>query len=253
MYLMQEDNKQMYNYENEMINNYENSNVFHSFEDKYIRKSFIRKVYSLLTLQLLFTFLVSFTFNSFNECKEFTKSESGQALLIISIIGILMIIITMFCNPDSVKSFPGNYIILSLFTIFMSYQIGVITIYYNTTSVMAAFAITSGITFSLTLFACQTKYDFTDKGGYLVAILTGLILTGIVNIFIQNSVLQTIISSIGAILFSCYIVYDTQLIVGGSHRKYKYDIDDYAFAALSLYLDIINLFLYILDLFNTRD
>ena len=51
-------------------------------------------------------------------------------------------------------------------------------------------------------------------------------------------------------LFSFYIVYDTQLIVGGKHRKIMFHIDDYVLAAVSLYLDVINLFLMILRLLN---
>ena len=102
------------------------------------------------------------------------------------------------------------------------------------------------------VYACQTKYDFTDKGGYLLAVLVGLIITGFVNMFIQNNVLQMICAGVGAILFSCYIVYDTQLIVGGSHKKYQFSVDDYVFAAITLYLDIINLFLYLLELIGGR-
>ena len=51
--------------------------------------------------------------------------------------------------------------------------------------------------------------------------------------------------SAGALIFSLYIVYDTQLMMGGKH-KYALDPEEYVFAALSLYLDVINLFLYIL-------
>ena len=68
--------------------------------------------------------------------------------------------------------------------------------------------------------------------------------------FIKNNIYNIIYSSLGAIIFSFYIVYDTQLIIGGKHKKYQYNQDEYIFAALNLYLDIINLFLYILDLFN---
>ena len=59
-------------------------------------------------------------------------------------------------------------------------------------------------------------------------------------------------SCFGAIIFSFYIIYDTQLIIGGEHKKYQFDVDDYVFATITLYLDIINLFLYILDLLDRR-
>jgi len=66
------------------------------------------------------------------------------------------------------------------------------------------------------------------------------------------SILNTIYACAGATLFSFYIVYDTQLIVGGTHKKHQFSIDDYAFAALNLYMDIINLFLMLLSLLGNR-
>merc|ERR1712032_461746 len=57
----------------------------------------------------------------------------------------------------------------------------------------------------------------------------------------------------GALIMSFYIVYDTQLIVGGKHqRANEFSVDDYAFAAISLYIDIVQLFMYLLQLFGDR-
>ena len=72
------------------------------------------------------------------------------------------------------------------------------------------------------------------------------------SIFIHNQIYNLIYSCLGALIFSFYIVYDTQLIIGGKHTKYKYDDEDYVIAALSLYLDIINLFIYILEILNKK-
>ena len=55
--------------------------------------------------------------------------------------------------------------------------------------------------------------------------------------------------SVGALIFSLYIVYDTQMMMGGKH-KYSLSPEEYIFAALNLYLDIINLFLYLLSIFG---
>ena len=63
--------------------------------------------------------------------------------------------------------------------------------------------------------------------------------------------LQLVYAWAGALLFSFFIVYDTQLIVGGKH-SHEFSIDDYAFAAISLYLDIVQLFLYLLRIFGQR-
>ena len=75
----------------------------------------------------------------------------------------------------------------------------------------------------------------------------------IINLFIFNTIFQKIISIFGVLLFSTFFVYDLQLIVGGKHNKFSYNIDDYILASISVYLDIVNMFLFILDLLNGND
>merc|ERR1712151_142410 len=100
--------------------------------------------------------------------------------------------------------------------------------------------------------------DFTGLGAYLLAALFGLVAFGFVIIRFSwvwpgmYSTAHMIYAALGAILFSFYIVYDTQLIVGGRHKKHQFSVDDYAFAALNLFLDVINLFLMLLSLFGSR-
>lgn len=71
---------------------------------------------------------------------------------------------------------------------------------------------------------------------------------------LQMPLFQKAIAVMGSMLFAFYIVFDTQMMLGswGGH-KVEFSIDDYAFAALNLYLDIINFFLYILEIVGTRE
>eukprot|EP00091_Calanus_sinicus_P018117 TRINITY_DN4029_c0_g1_i2.p1 TRINITY_DN4029_c0_g1~~TRINITY_DN4029_c0_g1_i2.p1 ORF type:complete len:105 (-),score=40.97 TRINITY_DN4029_c0_g1_i2:452-727(-) len=90
-------------------------------------------------------------------------------------------------------------------------------------------------------------------GGVLIAVLMVFFLFGLIAIFLpQSRTLKLVYASIGAIIFSLYIIYDTQLMVGGSH-KYSLSPEEYVFAALNLYLDIINLFMYILQIIGNRN
>ena len=91
----------------------------------------------------------------------------------------------------------------------------------------------------------QTKWDFTACGGILFVCVIVLFLFGILAICMQNKVVNLIYASLGALIFSVYLVFDTQLMLGGKH-KYSISPEEYIFAALNLYLDIINIFLYIL-------
>lgn len=97
----------------------------------------------------------------------------------------------------------------------------------------------------LTIFAMQTKWDFTVLSGSLFALLMALMMFGILALFIPSKTLYIFYASLGAALFSVYLVFDVQLIMGGKH-KYAISPEEYIFAALNLYLDIINIFLYIL-------
>merc|ERR1719464_2608381 len=126
----------------------------------------------------------------------------------------------------------------------MGVSVGFTSAMYTWQSVVLAAGITVGIFFALTVYAWTTTTDFTGFGPYLFVTITSLCMFGFaLSIMGYNLV--------GVILFSFFIVYDTQLIVGGSH-KVQFGIDDYCFAALNIYLDIINLFLEILSLLGDR-
>lgn len=87
-------------------------------------------------------------------------------------------------------------------------------------------------------------------GGVLLVGFLILFIISIVAIFVRNKILSIVYASIGAFLFSCYIIFDTQLMMGGKH-KYSLDPEEYIFAALNLYLDVINLFMFILNIIGS--
>lgn len=110
-----------------------------------------------------------------------------------------------------------------------------------------AVGITAGVCLGLTLFAFQTKWDFTVMGGVLFVAVLILMVFGIVAIFFPGRTMSLVYASLGALIFSVYLIYDTQLMMGGKH-KYSISPEEYIFAALNLYLDIVNIFMYILTI-----
>lgn len=84
-------------------------------------------------------------------------------------------------------------------------------------------------------------------GGLLYVLLLVLVTFGIIAAIMHDKVLNIVYASLGALLFSFYLVFDTQLMIGGDH-KLSISPEEYIFAALNLYLDVVNLFLYILAL-----
>lgn len=133
----------------------------------------------------------------------------------------------------------------------MAVMLGFVSAYHSIQAVIIAVGITLLITGGVTLVATQTKFDFT-KNCWLVAIcLTfALIGFGIACIFVRNNILQAVYGGLGAVVMSIYLAIDTQMIVGG--KKYQFSEEDYANAALQLYLDICYIFMYILQAFGNK-
>ena len=213
------------------------------------RNSFIKKVYTIVFLQLLTSIGVCYLFSTNQSIKDYIQGTNGEAMFITCMIFQFVVIIVLSCT-NLHRNKPWNYILLVLFTLLLSYTLGVATSYYDTQTLLLAGGSTCLVTIGLTLYAFQTKYDFTGLGPYLLSLLLILLFMGVISIFYKNDVYNLVYSGIGALIFSFYIVYDTQLIIGGKSKRYKYADEDYIFAALSLYLDIINLFMYILDFFK---
>ena len=217
-----------------------------------IRQNFITKVYIILWFQLLVTSTFIACCNQIKPLQKFMLSPGGQSIMWLCFVLSLVLTCSLLCLKTSIKKCPGSGLFLTLFTGSMTYIVGYAGIVYKLTTLLLAGMSTLGIFSGLTLYAVQTKYDYTDKGGYLISLLMCFIIFGFMISFVNLPVLSIVYSSVGSLIFSFYIVYDTQMIVGGEHRRIKFHTDDYVIAAISLYLDIINLFLYLLELLDGR-
>jgi len=217
---------------------------FQSFSDKAVRRGFIRKVYGILMLQLILTGGIIGAFMGIESLKLYTQKNQW---IYFSSFGVMMVcMIAMVCCEGARRKAPTNYIFLGVFTAAEGLMLGSVCVYFEADAVLIAVGICAAVTLALTLFAFQTKIDFTNCGGMLCAFLMIVSLAGILMMFLPYNKWAMIgYGSAGALVFSLYIVYDTQLMMGGKH-KYSLSPEEYVFAALSLYLDIINLFLYIL-------
>jgi FtsH-binding integral membrane protein len=111
---------------------------------------------------------------------------------------------------------------------------------------------TAVVCIGLTLFATQTKIDFTPYSGVMFVAVLILMVMGMVLMFFRIPWLQTVYAGAGALIFSIYLVIDTQMIVGGSHKN-QFSPEEYIFGAITLYTDIINIFLFLLQLLGSKD
>lgn len=207
-----------------------------------IRNQFIRKVYTILTAQLVVTAIVSGLSFWSNDYKSWIQSHPG--LVWVSLFGAIGFMALTYWKR---KSYPTNLIFLSGFTLLEAYTISVIVSFYQTQVVLNAVILTGGIFVFLTLFACQSKYDFTSWMPYLFGALWGLLLFGFMAAFLPySSTGELVYGGLAALVFSGYILVDTQLVMR------KHHVEEEIAAAISLYLDIINLFLAILRILNSQ-
>ncbi|XP_050351764.1 protein lifeguard 1-like isoform X3 [Nymphalis io] len=215
------------------------------FNEQSIRKSFIRKVYGILMSQLLvtLTFITLFVYHA--PTKLWVQRNPYMFWIAFAV--VLVTLIAMACCPSVRRTAPMNFIFLGLFTVAESFLLGVTSSMYDSVAVMMAVGLTAAVCLALTLFAFQTKWDFTVMGGALLCATVILLIFGIVAIFIPGKTMTLVYASLGALIFSLYLIYDTQLMMGGKH-KFTISPEEYVFAALNLYLDIINIFIYILTI-----
>jgi FtsH-binding integral membrane protein len=128
---------------------------------------------------------------------------------------------------------------------------------YTGSSIASTFFITAGTFAGMSLFAVTTKRDLSAIGSYLIMGLWGLIIASVVNIFLKSSGLDWLISLVGVAVFIGLTAYDTQRIKRWNQETGA-SSDESVFVRLSilgalhLYLDFINLFLYLLRLFGKR-
>ena len=146
-------------------------------------------------------------------------------------------------------------ILFVLYSVLTGLTLSVIFLVYELGSIVSVFGIASLIFAAMSIYGYTTKKDLTGIGTIAIFGLIGIIIAGIVNIFLQNSVFQTIISIIGVIVFIALTAYDTQKIKSMNiigNEWTEEDTKEAIIGALTLYLDFINLFLKLLSLFGSR-
>lgn len=142
-----------------------------------------------------------------------------------------------------------------LYALLNGLTLSVIFLVYTASSISSTFFITAGMFAAMSAYGYLTKKDLTSWGSLLFMALIGLIIAGIVNIFWQNDMFGMIVSGIGVIIFTGLTAYDTQKIkemnIIGNEGTDE-DRKEAVMGALTLYLDFINLFLYLLRFLGNR-
>jgi uncharacterized protein len=171
-------------------------------------------------------------------------------LLMIAPLGFVMVM-QFRMNTISVS---GLQTMFWLFCGTMGLSMGSIFLTYNDASIARAFFITGANFGIMSLWGYTTKRDLSSMGAFLMMGVLGIFLASIVNIFLMSSMLQWMVSAIGVVVFTGMTAWDTQRIKQTYAESYGVEANDKmaVFGALSLYLNFINAFMFLLQMTGSR-
>ncbi|XP_060101971.1 protein lifeguard 4-like [Heteronotia binoei] len=203
----------------------------------HIRMAFLRKVYSILSVQVFLTTVTSAVFLYSTTIRTFVHESPG--VLLLSLLGSLAVIVALTIYRHQ---HPVNLYLLFGFTLLEALTVAITVTFYEVSVVLQAFILTTAVFLALTVYTLQSKRDFSKAGAGLFACLWILLLSGFLRIFFYSEVAELVFAAAGALLFCGFIIYDTHLLM------HKLSPEEYILAAINLYLDVINLFLHLLRL-----
>ncbi|XP_067887162.1 protein lifeguard 2a [Heterodontus francisci] len=224
-----------------------------TWNNQKIRHVFIQKVYAILMVQLMVTFGIVAVFTFCDPVRKYVRAN--LILYYTSFAVFITTYLILVCCSGIRRRYPWNLILLAIFTLGMSYMAGMLTTYHNTKSVMICIGITALVCLAVSIFSFQTRFDFTSCHGLLFGLMMVLFITGLIMAFTVPfgylPWLQTFYAGLGAIAFTLFLAYDTQLLLG--NKRYSLSPEEHVFGALCLYTDIVYIFMFLLQLFGSRD
>ena len=211
----------------------------------------MRKVYVKMFLRLLGTAITSWLLLN-SESLLLTLIQS-RALLIGLCVAELALVFTLSMAINKLSS-PVATMLFYLYAVLNGVTLTPIFLVYTMSSIALTFFVTAGVFLAMSIYGYTTKSDLTKFGTFMVMALIGLIVCTIINIFWANSVMDWIISFAGVAIFIGLTAWDTQKIKQMAQETDEANAGKLAtLGALSLYLDFINLFLYLLRFLGSRE
>ncbi|MGB0776848.1 MAG: Bax inhibitor-1/YccA family protein [Flavobacteriaceae bacterium] len=214
-----------------------------------VQKAFMQKVYTWMVGALTITGSVAYVISSKTGLIE--SIYPYFTLLVIAQLGVVIFLSARINKMTSSTAF----ILFTLYSVLNGVTFSVIFEVYTASSIASTFFVTAGTFAAMSLYGWFTKKDLTSMGSFLYMALIGLIIASVVNMFFASSVMYWVITYAGVLIFVGLTAYDTQKI-----KKMSVEFHDNeshnkgaVIGALTLYLDFINLFLYLLRILGNRN
>lgn len=224
-----------------------------NYEVESAQRTLLKNVYAWMALALVITGLTAYYVA--NSPAILDAIFGSSAVLIGLCIAEFALVIAMSAAINKI-SFMVAGLLFVAYSIINGVTLSSILLVYTMESVAATFFVTAGTFGAMALYGSVTNKDLSKMGSILLMALIGLIIATIVNIFLKSSMMATIISYVGVLIFVGLTAYDAQKIknmitIYGDETN-EQGMKMALMGSLSLYLDFINLFLYLLRIMGSR-
>lgn len=211
----------------------------------------MKRVYVKMTLGLLITALVSyFCSGSYAYISFMAQHSWANIVLLIAWIAIPLTLSAAIRRLSS-SAAAGLFFVFSVLT---GLTLAPIFVVYTGHTIAVTFFVTAGTFAAMSIYGYTTSSDLSKTGSILFMALIGLIIASLVNLFLQSETLMWIVTYAGVLIFVGLTAYDTWQIKNMALQSDAASAGHLStIGALSLYLDFINLFLYLLRIFGNRD
>lgn len=217
-----------------------------------VQSQFFTKVFTWMFVALTITGFTAFTVSTNPSWMEAIYYSNLKWLVMLAPLGLVFLIGGRIERMSAMMT----TILFFVFSVLMGVSMSYIFMVYTASSITSTFFICSATFAAMAGIGYFTKKDLTKMGSYLYMALIGLILTSVVNWFIGSSIVYWLSSGIGILIFTGLTIYDTQRLKELAHA---YNTDEEMmqkgaiYGALSLYLNFINLFIYMLRFLGDRN
>lgn len=213
----------------------------------------MQKVYTWMALALAITALTAYVTMQ-NEGLFYAIFSSKVTMWIL--LGGELLLVSALSAAIHRLSFPVAGLLFALYSVLNGLTFSAILWLYTTESVASTFLVTAGTFGGMSLVGLFTKRDLSGVGRFFVMMLIGLVLATVVNLFMQSTALMWMCSVAGVIIFCGLTAYDTQKMKDMLQQAEKMEQTDALklslLCSLTLYLDFINLYLYLLRFLGNR-
>ena len=217
-------------------------------------RAHMNKVYGTMSVGLLLTALVAWAVGT--NASLMATLFTGFTRYIVMFLPLIMVF--AFGAMINRISAAGAQLFFYVFSAAMGLSIAWIFAVYTGYSVTQTFLVTSAAFAGLSLYGYTTKKDISAWGSFLIMGVIGLIIASIVNMFLGSGIVQLAISALGVLIFAGLTAYDTQKIkttylAHAHHGDSEWLAKSAIMGALNLYLDFVNLFMFLLSFMGNRN